>query len=1196
MSSFLDRRTPINFCFRQTCIAVALAFFSRCMFSSHASVNGGNIYGSYTSIQKSRRDTSMPPSAHDAAADGAPVTPSSSHRREGFLHSIGSALYRTLPWVSKSKKSRSDSENEPLPVKAAAASTTYQSHPSHIPPKSSTLSPASSLHTSLKSSSANQKPVSWSVREIHSNSPTIYRPTPRAKWGTLDLGPRMTPSLSSHSRPQEIPSAAGISSSTNSTTSILGKRGEPVEDGQIEEESTFVPSARKRRMVWDPEMGFVDTEDLASRRPPPPPPQNEAERILRALESMRTPLGDARRDKLIRSQSLPSWHSTSIPIPLPMPQREGVLLEFRKPAFRTISPHTRSLHRSQRLRRSQAAHQPTMRSKLQESIRSSDTLFQPSAAVHLDDDSTYDEPEEPMRRPKRQTQLNQKKSRAKLVRTATKKIGIPARDTDAYSEPDNGHRAEHKATPMSDAHLISDAEPKIPMAKRNKFEVQKNEGSRSSRSVLRQGSAKTTRRHAPSSGRITAFDEEEEEEPMPSSEELSKIKLPSSMFPSDFRFDKKMGTKNECPSEKSGDDLHSFSHKDEKGAMTTTPAKEPAPGSVRFDLNSTTSKKHVEPSLFFSSAPSSASDNNSLSTTKNSGPIPDFFGTSRKDTTQTSRSASQLRVASAFSTKPDLASDAKEDGGMKKRERDNEEPPSKKPMPSANQGDLDAKSSFSFEQPVGKKDEKPAFSFGQSTEKKDEKPAFSFGQPAEKKDEKPAFSFGQPAEKKDDKPAFSFGQPTEKKDDKPAFSFGQPAEKKDEKPAFLFGQPTEKKDEKPTFSFGQPAEKKDDKPAFSFGQPAEKKDDKPAFSFGQPTEKKDEKPAFSFGQPTEKKDDKPAFSFGQPAEKKDDKPAFSFGQPTEKKDEKPAFSFGQPTEKKDNKPAFSFGQPAEKKNEKPAFSFGTSADTGSSKPAFSFGSSPSNVGGKSFGQPVDSQTSASAFSFGSAPNSGATTQNPPAFSFGASTPAFSIGKDDKSSTNSAPSSAPLFSFGASTAAAPAPVPPSAPAASPLTFGQPSATSTPPVSFGSSASSVPSFGANSASMAPTTSFSFGAPAAAPAPTTSFSFGSAPPSGAFQFGAGAPAAPASNGGGIAPTTSFSFGAAAQPGPTAAPSFTFGSGGTNSPASGSPAPFTFGTPPPSSTDSAGAGGGGLFNMGMSPATAGRQIKPLRQSRRRN
>lgn len=1031
MSSFLDRRTPINFCFRQTCIAVALAFFSRCMFSSHASVNSGNIYGSYTSIQKSRRDTSMPPSAHDAAADGAPVTPSSSHRREGFLHSIGSALYRTLPWVSKSKKSRSDSENEPLPVKAAAASTTYQSHPSHIPPKSSTLSPASSLHTSLKSSSANQKPASWSVREIHSNSPTIYRPTPRAKWGTLDLGPRMTPSLSSHSRPQEIPSAAGISSSTNSTTSILGKRGEPVEDGQIEEESTFVPSARKRRMVWDPEMGFVDTEDLASRRPPPPPPQNEAERILRALESMRTPLGDARRDKLIRSQSLPSWHSTSIPIPLPMPQREGVLLEFRKPAFRTISPHTRSLHRSQRLRRSQAAHQPTMRSKLQESIRSSDTLFQPSAAVHLDDDSTYDEPEEPMRRPKRQTQLNQKKSRAKLVRTATKKIGIPARDTDAYSEPDNGHRAEHKATPMSDAHLISDAEPKIPMAKRNKFEVQKNEGSRSSRSVLRQGSAKTTRRHAPSSGRITAFDEEEEEEPMPSSEELSKIKLPSSMFPSDFRFDKKMGTKNECPSEKSGDDLHSFSHKDEKGAMTTTPAKEPAPGSVRFDLNSTTSKKHVEPSLFFSSAPSSASDNNSLSTTKNSGPIPDFFGTSRKDTTQTSRSASQLRVASAFSTKPDLASDAKEDGGMKKRERDNEEPPSKKPMPSANQGDLDAKSSFSFEQPVGKKDEKPAFSFGQSTEKKDEKPVFSFGQPVEKKDEKPAFSFGQPAEKKD---------------------------------------------------------------------------------------------------------------------------------------------------------------------EKPAFSFGTSADTGSSKPAFSFGTSPSNVGGKSFGQPVDSQTSASAFSFGSAPNSGATTQNPPAFSFGASTPAFSIGKDDKSSTNSAPSSAPLFSFGASTAAAPAPVPPSAPAASPLTFGQPSATSTPPVSFGSSASSVPSFGANSASMAPTTSFSFGAPAAAPAPTTSFSFGSAPPSGAFQFGAGAPAAPASNGGGIAPTTSFSFGAAAQPGPTAAPSFTFGSGGTNSPASGSPAPFTFGTPPPSSTDSAGAGGGGLFNMGMSPATAGRQIKPLRQSRRRN
>ena len=1124
----------------------------------------------------------MPPSAHDAAADGAPVTPSSSHQREGFLHSIGSALYRTLPWVSKSKKSRSDSENEPLPVKAAAASTTYQSHPSHIPPKSSTLSPASSLHTSLKSSSTNQKPASRSVREIHSNSPTIYRPTPRTKWGTLDLGPPTTPSLSSHSRPQELLPAKRIPSSTNSTTSILGKRGEPIGDGQIEEESTFVPSARKRRMVWDPEMGFVDTEDLASRRPPPPPPQNEAERILRALESMRTPLGDARRDKLICSQSLPSWHSTPISIPLPMPQREGVLLEFRKPAFRSISPHTRSLHRSQRLRRSQAAHQPTMRSKLQESIRSNDTLFQPSAAVHLDDDSTYDEPEVPMRRPKRQTQLNQKKSRAKLVRTATKKIGIPARDTDAYSEPDDGHRAEHKVTPMSDEQPLSDAKPKMSMAKRDNFEVQKNEGTRSNRSILRQGSAKTSRRHAPSSGRITAFDDEEEEDTMPSGEELSKIKLPSSMFPSDFRFDKNLGAKNEYPSEKSDDDSHSFAHNHDKATVTTTPAKEPAPGSVRFDLSSITSKKHVEPSLFFSSAPSSASDNNSLSTTKNSGPIPDFFGTSRKDTTQPSRSTSRLRVATASGNKPDLASDSKEDGGMKKREPDNEEPPSKKPVSSADKEDMRAK---------------PSFSFNKSSEKKDEKPTFSFGQPAEKRDDKPAFSFGQPAEKKDEKPAFSFGQSAEKKDEKPTFSFGQSAEKKDEKPTFSFGQPAEKKDEKPAFSFGQSAEKKNEKPAFSFGQPTEKKDEKPAFSFGQPTEKKDEKSAFSFEQPAEKKGDKPAFSFGQPAEKKDEKPSFTFGQPVEKKDDKPAFSFGQPAEKKDEKLAFSFGQPAEKKDEKPAFSFGTSADTGSSTPTFSFGTSPSNVGGKSFGQPVDSQTSASTFSLGSASDTGATTQNPPAFSFGASTPAFSFGKDDKSSTNSAPSSAPLFSFGASTAAAPAPAPPSAPAAPTFSFGQPSATSTPPVSLGSSAPSAPSFGANGASITPTTSFSFGVPAAAPAPTTSFSFGSAPPSGAFQFGAGAPAAAsASNGGGIAPTTSFSFGAAAQPGSTAAPSFTFGSGGTNSPASGSPAPFTFGTPPPSSTDSAGAGGGGLFNMGTSPATAGRQIKPLRQSRRRN
>ena len=58
-------------------------------------------------------------------------------------------------------------------------------------------------------------------------------------------------------------------------------------------------------------MGFVDADELERSRPRPPPPQNEAERILRALESMRTPLGDARREGIVRSQSMPSWQTTT---------------------------------------------------------------------------------------------------------------------------------------------------------------------------------------------------------------------------------------------------------------------------------------------------------------------------------------------------------------------------------------------------------------------------------------------------------------------------------------------------------------------------------------------------------------------------------------------------------------------------------------------------------------------------------------------------------------------------------------------------------------------------------------------------------------------------------------------------------------------------------------------------------------------
>ena len=1068
------------------------------MLDSHSGIDGANPYATNGSASKKLNHNSVVISHEQGSA----LAPARHTHREGLLHSIGSALYRTIPWISGTNKSNASAQDETQ----SSIQSTFHPRTSRALHESSLLS--SSEGSNVRPSPANRLATSQTLNRVQAP----YKPFPRTKWGSLNLGPPTTPSLASTIQFQNLSDQPAPSFGRDFGDSVLGKRDVPTVDVTIDDQTTYTPSARKRRMLWDPEMGFVDTEDMAAHRPPPPPPQNEAERILRALESMRTPLGDARREKLMRSRSVPSWHSKSIPVPLPTPERESILAPPRSPAFHSISPHMRSLSRSQRLRQSLMGAQPGMSSKLRESFRDSDTLQEPSRYVHVDDELAVEELEKPERRLKREArkaEIQPKPSRAKILKTSTKKVGLSKENAEpTYNS--NMHDSSESGPIKRSVEIGS---------KRKKFQVRKDNETGLSRSVLRQNSAKTSRRHAPS-GRITAFDDDDDDEPMPGSEELAKIKLPEFLFPSDFDFDASDNKLKSRESESQTPSLIERMDPKPHSDVTTTPAKEPAAGTVRFDLNSSAPDKRPV-SSFFSTAPRKPADDNSLSKEKNSGPVPDFFSKTSKNTgIQSSVTTSQLGLSGAQSIQPH-APEFKEqvEPTLKKRELDDENLVVKKP--------------FSISA-----SNEPAPIFSAATEKVAQ-PAFSFGQPAEKKEDKPAFSFGQSTENKEDKPAFSFVPPAEKKEDKPAFSFGQPAEKKDDKPAFSFGQSTEKKDDKPAFSFGQPAENKD-KPAFSFGQPAEKKEDKPAFSFGQPAEKKDDKPAFSFGQSTEKKDDKPAFSFGQPAEKKDDKPTFSFGT-----------SFDKPTTQSVNASA-----------NKPAASFGQSATT-------------SNV------QPV----SPSPFSFGSAPASDATEKpSGPSFTFGASagsaasSSTFSFGKKDTSASSSQnPQSA--FSFGATSGeASPAPT---------FSFGQPS--SAPPVSFGSPAPTM-SFGAAPAQPpASTTSFSFGAPAApAPAPTTSFTFGSAPPSGTFQFGANAQSGTPAG----APTTSFSFGAGL---PSAAPSFTFGSGsGGNSPATGSPAPFTFGTPPTSSDGN--NGGNGLFNLGSSPAPAGRQIKPLRQPRRRN
>ena len=1129
------------------------------MLDSYSGIDGANTYATNGSASKKLNHNSDVISHEQGSAPA----PARHTHREGLLHSIGSALYRTIPWLSGTNKSNASAQDE-----------TQSSIQSTFHPRTSRALHESSLLSSSEGSNPRPSPANrLATSQTLNRAQAPYKPFPRTKWGSLNLGPPTTPSLASTIQFQNLSDQPAPSFGRDFGDSVLGKRDVPTVDVTIDDQTTYTPSARKRRMLWDPEMGFVDTEDMAAHRPPPPPPQNEAERILRALESMRTPLGDARREKLMRSRSVPSWHSKSIPVPLPTPERESILAPPRSPAFHSISPHMRSLSRSQRLRQSLMGAQPGMSSKLRESFRDSDTLQEPPRYVHVDDELAVEELEKPERRLKREArkaEIQPKPSRAKILKTSTKKVGLSKENSEpTYNS--NIHDSSESGLIKRSVEVDS---------RRKKFQVRKDNETGPSRSVLRQNSAKTSRRHAPS-GRITAFDDDDDDEPMPGGEELAKIKLPEFLFPSDFDFDasdnKLKSRENESQTPSLIERMDPKPHSD----VTTTPAKEPAAGTVRFDLNSSAPDKRPT-SSFFSTAPRKPADDNSLSKEKNSGPVPDFFSKSSKNTgIQSSVATSQLGLPGAQSIQPH-APEVKEqiEPTLKKRELDDENLVVKKPFSISASNEPAPIFSAATEKVA-----QPAFSFGQPADKKEDKPAFSFGQSTEKKEDKPAFSFGQPAEKKEDKPAFSFGRSTEKKDDKPAFSFGQPAEKKEDKPAFSFGQPAEKKDDKPAFSFGQPAEKKEDKPAFSFGQSTEKNGDKPAFSFGQSTEKKEDKPAFSFGQSTEKKEDKPAFSFGQSTETKEDKPVFSFGQPAEKKEDKPAFSFGQSTEKKDDKPAFSFGQPAEKKDDKQTFSFATSFD----KPATQSVNASTNKPAASFGQSATTSNvqpaSPSPFSFGSAPASDAAEKpSGPSFTFGASagstasSSTFSFGKKDASASSSQ-NPQPAFSFGATSGeASPAPT---------FSFGQ--ATSAPPVSFGSPAPTM-SFGTAPAQPpASTTSFSFGAPAApAPAPTTSFTFGSAPPSGTFQFGANAQSgAPAG-----APTTSFSFGAGL---PSAAPSFTFGSGsGGNSPATGSPAPFTFGTPPTSSDGS--NGGNGLFNLGSSPAPAGRQIKPLRQSRRRN
>ena len=940
------------------------------MLDSYSGIDGANTYATNGSASKKLNHNSDVISHEQGSAPA----PARHTHREGLLHSIGSALYRTIPWLSGTNKSNASAQDE-----------TQSSIQSTFHPRTSRALHESSLLSSSEGSNPRPSPANrLATSQTLNRAQAPYKPFPRTKWGSLNLGPPTTPSLASTIQFQNLSDQPAPSFGRDFGDSVLGKRDVPTVDVTIDDQTTYTPSARKRRMLWDPEMGFVDTEDMAAHRPPPPPPQNEAERILRALESMRTPLGDARREKLMRSRSVPSWHSKSIPVPLPTPERESILAPPRSPAFHSISPHMRSLSRSQRLRQSLMGAQPGMSSKLRESFRDSDTLQEPPRYVHVDDELAVEELEKPERRLKREArkaEIQPKPSRAKILKTSTKKVGLSKEN----SEPTynlNIHDSSESGPIKRSVEVDS---------RRKKFQVRKDNETGPSRSVLRQNSAKTSRRHAPS-GRITAFDDDDDDEPMPGGEELAKIKLPEFLFPSDFDFDasdnKLKSRENESQTPSLIERMDPKPHSD----VTTTPAKEPAAGTVRFDLNSSAPDKRPT-SSFFSTAPRKPADDNSLSKEKNSGPVPDFFSKSSKNTgIQSSVATSQLGLPGAQSIQPH-APEVKEqiEPTLKKRELDDENLVVKKP--------------FSISA-----SNEPAPIFSAATEKVAQ-PAFSFGQPAEKKEDKPAFSFGQPADKKEDKPAFSFGQSTEKKEDKPAFSFGQPAEKKDDKQTFSFAT-----------SFDKPATQSvnasTNKPAASFGQSATTSNVQPAspspFSFGSaPASDAAEKPSgpsFTFGASAGSTASSSTFSFGKKdasaSSSQNPQPAFSFGATSGEASPAPTFSFGQAT----SAPPVSFGSPA------PTMSFGTApAQPPASTTSFSFGApaapAPAPTTSFTFGSAPPSGT----FQFGANAQSGAPAGAPTtSFSFGAglpsAAPSFTFGSGSGGNSPATGSPAP-FTFG-----------------------------------------------------------------------------------------------------------------------------------------------------------------------------------------
>ncbi|SPO31219.1 related to Nuclear pore complex protein Nup214 [Ustilago trichophora] len=950
------------------------------------------------------------------------------------------------------------------------------------------------------------------------------------------------------------------------TPSRLGKRDIDMSVDGDSERLGAAGTPSKRRMVWHPDLGFISHEELKAREPKLPSPKNEAERLLNVLETMRKPTNTSRGVGFSRGPPT----SINVPAPisdLPASASRSTKSQEGKPAI-GVAPYTRYLRKAKAV---QSSEEPGgMRARLKKTQRNvnrmetDDTATEESAASENEDveeeaqeeEESEEEPApqpEPVRRSRRLQ--HQAPSAEEVAETPVKKADKPARTTQlksALKATPLRPSAQSQATPAKAAETPKPASHRIALSaaskpppstvKKDNFAVKASTSDPSApreRSSLRQGAAKTSRTHQ-SSGKFSAWDEDEEEEDLPDASDLAKIKLPTNMFPTGFSFGS--SAPSSAPAAASKPATSTSTEVKAAPAETASTAGSSLLGRLGgFDSSAPAEQKEAPktstaaPSFSFS-APSKDAPNTmpkfSFGASATTAP-----STAAKDDSAAKKSTAP--PASDFFSKPaepasTSLSEGKKDG----------------PVPNFFGSTMKKFETKSTDAPAAPAASSGGFSFGA--------PAASSGTAAEKTADKPAFSFGAKAAT-DSAPAAS----------NPFGSFGakpaETAEKKTEsapasKPSFFGSSSSTSTSAAGGFSFGAPASTTT---ASSGSKRGADDDDEPAA--------KKSMPSFSFGSPAASK---PA---DQPAA-----PAASTG-----------FGFGAPSpaaggEKKDE-------TPSSKPSGVPNF-FGAKDDDAVSKPStpstgFSFGK-PASDSGFGASKPTETSAPSTGFSFG-APKTAADAASKPATSTGG----FTFGSSSSASGSPAPEAKPTstFSFGAPKPAA------ASEAASPATSAPGSGATTPNGTFVFGSSSTDSSAAKPASSSG--GFSFGAPATSTAGSGT-GFGSATSSsisGGFGGFGSQPKPPATTSAAaaagemmddspqkIASTPSFTFGSATPSSTPAKPaagaggmSFTFGtpSSSTAPPAVSSPSTFTFGAPASSGSSTTGNAAAGGFRFG-SPA----------------